>query len=218
MRRAYRNLCSVLLAAAVAASSGSLTAGAESSTEGIQLEEGQRIASIRVLSITGNELTYYELEQETDSEEETAPESETDSEEEAAPESETDLAEEVNAKSDAGIKIAPETEADTEQAGAPEFNMPMGEAPDMEQMESFGGRASARSGNTGVNIREMTGMSAESVTVYLPVSVKVHTDTGDERTFSILEAGDELTVLIAETESGEEMITEIWMADPEVQG
>lgn len=206
MRRAYRNLCSVLLAAAVAASGGSLTAGAESSTEGIQLEEGQRIASIRILSITGNELTYYELEQETDSEEETAPESE------------TDLAEEANVKSDAGSKKAPETEADTEQAGAPEFNMPMGEAPDMEQMEGSGGRASARSGNTGVNIREMTGMSAEPVTVYLPVSVKVHTDTGDERTFSILEAGDELTVLIAETESGEEMITEIWMADPEVQG
>ena len=48
-------------------------------------------------------------------------------------------------------------------------------------------------------------------TVYLPVSVKVHTDTGDVRTFSILEAGDELEVLFEEDEDGEEVIVEIWM-------
>lgn len=48
-------------------------------------------------------------------------------------------------------------------------------------------------------------------TVYLPVGVKVHTDNGSVRTFTILEAGDELEVLFEENEEGEEVIVEIWM-------
>lgn len=55
------------------------------------------------------------------------------------------------------------------------------------------------------------GMGAETKTVYLPVAVTVHTDTGEERTFSILEAGDELEVRLEENAEGEEVITEIWM-------
>ena len=50
----------------------------------------------------------------------------------------------------------------------------------------------------------------ETKTVYLPVGVVVHTNKGD-KTFSILEAGDELEVLFEENESGEEVITEIWL-------
>lgn len=50
----------------------------------------------------------------------------------------------------------------------------------------------------------------ETKTVYLPVGIAVHTDKGD-KTFSILEAGDELEVLFEENEDGEEIITEIWM-------
>lgn len=50
--------------------------------------------------------------------------------------------------------------------------------------------------------------------MYLPVSVVVHTDTDEEMTFSILEAGDELEVLFEEVE-GEEIITEIWMQSAE---
>ena len=56
--------------------------------------------------------------------------------------------------------------------------------------------------------------NAQTVTVYLPVAVKVHTDEED-RTFSILEAGDELEVLLQEDEDGEETIIEIWMTGAE---
>jgi hypothetical protein len=65
--------------------------------------------------------------------------------------------------------------------------------PDMSQMENSGG------------IADMTH------TVYLPVGITVHTDTGKLTTFSILEAGDSLEVLFETDEDGEEMITEIWM-------
>ena len=58
---------------------------------------------------------------------------------------------------------------------------------------------------------QFMGMGAETKTVYLPVAVTVHTDTGEERTFSILEAGDELEVRLEENAEGEEVITEIWM-------
>lgn len=60
---------------------------------------------------------------------------------------------------------------------------------------------------------QLTG--GEWKTVYLPVSVIVHTDDGEERTFSILEAGDELEVLFEEVD-GEEVIVELWLKS--VQG
>lgn len=53
--------------------------------------------------------------------------------------------------------------------------------------------------------------AAETVTVYLPVSVKVHIGSGKTADFSILEAGDQLEVLFEENEKGEEIITEIWL-------
>ncbi len=70
------------------------------------------------------------------------------------------------------------------------------------------------------NTSEMTpgqrknGARQDTVTVYLPVAVVVHTDTGEEMTFSILESGDELEVLFEEYED-KEIITEIWMESAE---
>lgn len=52
----------------------------------------------------------------------------------------------------------------------------------------------------------------EEQTVYLPVGVSVHTPSGKETTFMILEEGDELEALFQENEDGEEVITEIWMS------
>lgn len=52
----------------------------------------------------------------------------------------------------------------------------------------------------------------EEQTVYLPVGVIVHTPSGKETTFMILEEGDELEALFQENEDGEEVITEIWMS------
>ena len=51
----------------------------------------------------------------------------------------------------------------------------------------------------------------KSLTVYLPVGIKVHADNGKVTTFSILEAGDVLQALFETREDGAEMITEIWM-------
>lgn len=52
----------------------------------------------------------------------------------------------------------------------------------------------------------------EEQTVYLPVGVIVHTPSGKETTFMILEEEDELEALFQENEDGEEVITEIWMS------
>ena len=71
---------------------------------------------------------------------------------------------------------------------------------------------SGRKSGTGENLPARG--NTETKTVYLPVSVVVHTDSGEEMTFSILEAGDELEVLMETTEE-EEMIVEIWMRNTE---
>ena len=66
---------------------------------------------------------------------------------------------------------------------------------------------------------EVEDESEEAKTVYLPVAAPVHTDTDETMTFSILEEGDELEVLLEEKD-GEEIITEIWLlntADASVQ-
>lgn len=57
---------------------------------------------------------------------------------------------------------------------------------------------------------EVEDESEEAKTVYLPVAAPVHADTDETMTFSILEDGDELEVLLEEKD-GEEIITEIWL-------
>ena len=217
MKKSYRNRYSVLLAAALAAGS-SMAVRAESSTEELKLEEGQRMASIRVVSITGNELTYYEI----------AAENEPETETEGMPDEDTEGIPETETKSvpDEDTEGIPETETE----GVPDADTE--EVPDTGDVrEKEAGRiqeagtgstpetepASETSENAGAGGRGRMGMEAEAETVYLPVAVTVHTDTDEERTFSILEAGDELEVLIAEDESGADMIIEIWMTDPEDQ-
>ena len=217
MKKSYRNRYSVLLAAALAAGS-SMAVRAESSTEELKLEEGQRMASIRVVSITGNELTYYEI----------AAENEPETETEGMPDEDTEGIPETETKSvpDEDTEGIPETETE----GVPDADTEeVSDTGDVREKEA--GRiqeagtgstpetepASETSENAGAGGRGRMGMEAETETVYLPVAVTVHTDTDEERTFSILEAGDELEVLIAEDESGADMIIEIWMTDPEDQ-
>ena len=233
MKKSYRNRYSVLLAAALAAGS-SMAVRAESSTEELKLEEGQRMASIRVVSITGNELTYYEIaaENEPETETEGMPDEDTEGipepETKSVPDEDTEGIPETETKSvpDEDTEGIPETETE----GVPDADTE--EVPDTGDVrEKEAGRiqeagtgstpetepASETSENAGAGGRGRMGMEAETETVYLPVAVTVHTDTDEERTFSILEAGDELEVLIAEDESGADMIIEIWMTDPEDQ-
>ena len=201
MKKSYRNRYSVLLAAALAAGS-SMAVRAESSTEELKLEEGQRMASIRVVSITGNELTYYEIAAENEPETET--EGMPDEDTEGIPETETE------GVPDADTEEVPDTGDVREKEAGRIQETGTGSTPETEP-------ASETSENAGAGGRGRMGMEAETETVYLPVAVTVHTDTDEERTFSILEAGDELEVLIAEDESGADMIIEIWMTDPEDQ-
>ena len=201
MKKSYRNRYSVLLAATLAAGS-SMAVRAESSTEELKLEEGQRMASIRVVSITGNELTYYEIAAENEPETET--EGVPDEDTEGIPETETE------GVPDADTEEVPDTGDVREKEAGRIQETGTGSTPETEP-------ASETSENAGAGGRGRMGMEAETETVYLPVAVTVHTDTDEERTFSILEAGDELEVLIAEDESGADMIIEIWMTDPEDQ-
>lgn len=169
------------------------------------LKENQRKAIIQVVSIVGNEMTYFEEETETDSTEEEEPEDETDSAAKEESENESEGEAESMKSDPASGKFDPsqmgdmefdpsqmgDMGSDSEQAGDSES--------DSEQKKSED--ASSAGAENGVDF----------TTVYLPVAVKVHTDTGDIRTFSILEAGDELEVLFEENEEGEEVIIEIWM-------
>lgn len=176
-------------------------AGADTETE---LKEGQRTAQIRVISITGNELTYMEIE--TPAEEEIMTETSGD----AIPEEEEVSRQPESAGSLDGM------EADSER-GRPETGQRedasmtdtdrngRGQMPDVTRQEVFGGADAAQFGNG-------AGADTEGVnTIYLPVRITVHTDTGKETTFSILEAGDLLEARFETDENGEEVITEIWM-------
>ena len=131
-------------------------------------EKQERTAVLNVVSITGNELTYYE--EETESEEETVTEAKT------------------------------ETEGETKAAlpGARQSS----DMPDMPQLPEGAAPDFSQNGNTPAG--------ATTKTVYLPVPVVVHTDDGD-RTFSILEAGDQLQATILTDEAGNETITELWL-------
>lgn len=182
----------------------------EAMTESTAVQESEkkepgteRKAKIMVVSIVGNELTYYELKEKPDDgkqsgEDETeTKESETEDEQEV-----TEKASDMN-----GLEAEEQSEASELKEGeVPDMREPEGgERPDMGEFE--GGEISQmpQAGNGGM----------EQETVYLPVTVVVHTDKGTETGFSILEEGDEIEALFVVDDDGEESITEIWMGDYE---
>ena len=192
--------------------------------EETEIHPGERTATIVVVSITGNELTYYEVEDETETEEasEETEQNETDLETENGSEKS-----EISEKSDKGAKSE---EKNTQKDGgmtppdgmpqgdnnmAPPDGMPQGDSsmtpPDgVSQGDSD---ASGMPENMPSGDFQKGGRSEQqnTKTVYLPVPVVVHTDTDEKRTFSILETGDRLQVTIVTDEEGNETITEIWM-------
>lgn len=171
-----------------------------------ELKEGQRKAVIMVVSITGNELTYYEVEdtEEGKAEKRGTEESETEENETKERGTEESGTEEGELQGTESEQVSGSGENQKEAKNPSDGNaekpergeMPEGFAPGRmengEMPESFA--------------------SGQTQTVYLPVAAAVHTDTGEEMTFSILEAGDELEVLFEEVD-GEEVIAEIWMTD-----
>ena len=192
--------------------------------EETEIHPGERTATIVVVSITGNELTYYEVEDETETEEasEETEQNETDLETENGSEKS-----EISKKSDKGAKSE---EKNTQKDGGmtPPDGMPQGDnnmaPPDGMPQEDSGmtppdgisqgdSNASGMPENMPSGDFQKGGRSEQqnTKTVYLPVPVVVHTDTDEKRTFSILEAGDRLQVTIVTDEDGNETITEIWM-------
>ena len=154
--------------AAAQTSSSDENSAATSDVTAKSEEKQERTAVLNVVSITGNELTYYE--EETESEEETVTEAKT------------------------------ETEGETK--AAPPSARQSSDMPDMPQLPEGAAPDFSQNGNTPAG--------ATTKTVYLPVPVVVHTDDGD-RTFSILEAGDQLQATILTDEAGNETITELWL-------
>ena len=220
-----------LLALCLMAEPGAVAmAKAESEVQETEIDEeteihpGERTATIVVTSITGNELTYYEVEDETETEEasEETEQNETDLETENGSEKS-----EISEKSDKGAKSE---EKNTQKDGGmtPPDGMPQGDnnmaPPDGMPQEDSGmtppdgisqgdSNASGMPENMPSGDFQKGGRSEQqnTKTVYLPVPVVVHTDTDEKRTFSILEAGDRLRVTIVTEEDGNETITEIWM-------
>ena len=192
--------------------------------EETEIHPGERTATIVVVSITGNELTYYEVEDETETEEasEETEQNETDLETENGSEKS-----EISEKSDKGAK-SEEKNTQTDGGMTPPDGMPQGDnnmaPPDGMPQEDSGmtppdgisqgdSNASGMPENMPSGDFQKGGRSEQqnTKTVYLPVPVVVHTDTDEKRTFSILEAGDRLRVTIVTEEDGNETITEIWM-------
>lgn len=89
--------------------------------------------------------------------------------------------------------------------------MPQMDQADGKQMPAMPTVPSEEDSSSGRSMPDFFASAAETVTVYLPVSVKVHIGSGKTADFSILEAGDQLEVLFEENEKGEEIITEIWL-------
>ena len=190
-----------------------------------ELAEGQRKVTVKVVSITGNELTYYEVPEETE-ESETAADTETaESEEKDLPSEQSANSEKnENTETDQTENITPAPSETGEQPGNMDpSQMGNGEQPgNFDPSQMRGGRSgNSDSGQSGDG-KSFQGrgdksgrMKQETKTVYLPVSVIVHTDMDKEMTFSILKAGDELEVLFEENEDGEEIITEIWLKSTE---
>ena len=164
--------------AAAQTSSSDENSAATSDVTAKSEEKQERTAVLNVVSITGNELTYYE--------EETEPEEETESEEETVTEAKTETKTETEGETKAALPGARQSS----------------DMPDMPQLPEDAAPDFSQNGNTPAG--------ATTKTVYLPVPVVVHTDDGD-RTFSILEAGDQLQATILTDEAGNETITELWL-------
>ncbi len=163
----------------------------EAETDGLQ--EGQRKAVIRIVSVIGNEITYYEEEQET----------------EAETQSESGVAEEEQA-SESGDATAQDGAAEGQ-----ETETETGDGISAAGQTADGASDSGRMGRGNPGRGQMNRQTQETVTVYLPVAIVVHTNTGEQKTFSILKEGDELEALFQENEEGEEVIIELWLKSVE---
>ena len=201
-------------------------AKSESEVQETEIQPGERTATIMVVSITGNELTYYEVEDETETkvESEETEQSETDVDTERE---ESEISTDTDKKTEAVEKDAQTDDAEPEDTEGKPVQKDSSMTPPGGQRQGEG-IPQGDSSMTPPDGMPQNGSDSEDMpsgdfskdgrseqqdtkTVYLPVPVVVHTDTDEKRTFSILEAGDRLQVTIVTDEEGNETITEIWM-------
>ena len=180
----------------------------ETSKAETEIQPGERTATIMVVSITGNELTYYEVEDETEMkvESEETEQSETDVDTESE---ESEISTDTDKKTEAVEKDAQTDDAEPEDTEGTSVQKDSSMTPPGGKQQNGSDSEDIPSGG-GVS-KDGRSEQQDTKTVYLPVPVVVHTDTDEKRTFSILEAGDRLQVTIVTDEEGNETITEIWM-------
>ena len=179
----------------------------ETSKAETEIQPGERTATIMVVSITGNELTYYEVEDETEMkvESEEIEQSETDVDTESE---ESEISTDTDKKTEAVEKDAQTGDAEPEDTEGTSVQKDSSMTPPGGKQQNGSDSEDIPSGGFSKDGRSE---QQDTKTVYLPVPVVVHTDTDEKRTFSILEAGDRLQVTIVTDEEGNETITEIWM-------
>jgi len=173
------------------------TANSTESTEEIKLEKGQSWVYGQIASINGNEMTYYIMEEETDSD---------------------DI--EESEKTTEKAETSERGERPQMPEGGPNGEMPEGfegERPKIpeggfkgEMPEGFEGER-PKIPEGGFN-RESRVKEEKTVTVQIPVGTKVTTRLGTETTFSRLAAGDNIKMLVQEND-GQQEILEIWIVD-----
>ena len=179
----------------------------ETSKAETEIQPGERTATIMVVSITGNELTYYEVEDETEMkvESEETEQSETDVDTESE---ESEISTDTDKKTEAVEKDAQTDDAEPEDTEGTSVQKDSSMTPPGGKQQNGSDSEDIPSGGVSKDGRSE---QQDTKNVYLPVPVVVHTDTDEKRTFSILEAGDRLQVTIVTEEDGNETITEIWM-------
>lgn len=171
------------------------------STEEVKLEKGQSFVYGQIVSINGNEMTYYVME-ETEEKQEQTPDS--------TAKNESDDSAKKSKNSESERKERPQMPEGGFNGEMPEGfdgEMPWG---DGEMPEGFGGgeRPQMPWGDNGTDsVKE-----EETVTVQIPVGTKVTTGLGTETTFSRLAAGDNIKMLVQEND-GQQEILEIWIVD-----
>ncbi len=197
----------VLAALVAAAGTAVVLSGINSGEKEEVLGENQSLIYAYVTSIEGNEVTYREVEESTAKAAVTAAQGR---DGQASDESEmsTEMRPERGEPS-AGTSVEGTDDASMEQ---PPAGTPAGEEGTVQS--SDGGFAP---GEEGTEVPQEGGFdrneedTGSTVTTYIPVGVTVHTASDNETTFSRLEAGDLLKILVENDDDAKQVIVEIWM-------
>lgn len=199
-------------------------------TETEEVQQWPRKISVTVVSIVGNEMTYYEST--ADSEKATTESgekglkkektqgsgSEISDSKEGIKSEESDSKGEKSEEDSFGENDSDETDAKksrSKKSGSAENTAGENGSAGKGSKERTSGSDGNASKKEGRSKGEAKGTKNRNTrTCYIPVGVPVHTDTNEVMTFSYLKAGDELEILL-DKQGEEEVIVEVWMKTTE---